>query len=76
MRRESTWSRLTMHGSFRRSRTTVERLEDRLLLSADPLVKVGAADAEQPLASTTTPTRKAPSLMRVKAWRLCLALQP
>ena len=50
MKRAKPLRRKTLLDGFRRSRTTVERLEDRLLLSADPLVKVQAADAEQPLA--------------------------
>ncbi|MEN9761235.1 MAG: hypothetical protein RI906_1061, partial [Pseudomonadota bacterium] len=50
MKRAKPFRRKTLLDGFRRSRTSVERLEDRLLLSADPLVKVRAADAEQPLA--------------------------
>ncbi|MEN9761220.1 MAG: hypothetical protein RI906_1046, partial [Pseudomonadota bacterium] len=50
MKSSKSLGRKAPRASFRRSRTVVERLEDRLLLSADPLVKVRAADAEQPLA--------------------------
>ena len=35
--------------AFRRSRSTVERLEDRILLSAEPLVQFNRVDSEQPL---------------------------
>ncbi|MFZ9627590.1 MAG: LEPR-XLL domain-containing protein, partial [Burkholderiaceae bacterium] len=49
MKRAKPVRRKTLLDGFRRSRTSVERLEDRLLLSADPLVKVRASDAE-PLA--------------------------
>ena len=36
--------------AFRRSRSSVERLEDRILLSAEPLVQFNRVDNEQPLA--------------------------
>lgn len=42
--------RRKLRGGFRNSRTSVERLEDRILLSAEPLVKAHAADEEKPLA--------------------------
>ena len=35
--------------AFRRSRSTVERLEDRILLSAEPLVQFNRIDSEQAL---------------------------
>ncbi|MFN5777281.1 MAG: LEPR-XLL domain-containing protein, partial [Burkholderiaceae bacterium] len=35
--------------AFRRSRSAVERLEDRILLSAEPLVQFNRVDSEQPL---------------------------
>jgi hypothetical protein len=38
-----------LSGAFRRSRSTVERLEDRILLSAEPLVQFNRVDSEQAL---------------------------
>lgn len=50
MKRARSLSRSKSRGGFRRTRTSVERLEDRILLSAEPLVKTHAVDPEQPLA--------------------------
>ena len=43
------WSPSHVRHAFRRIRSTVERLEDRILLSAEPLVQFNRADADQPL---------------------------
>ncbi|MBM3373723.1 MAG: LEPR-XLL domain-containing protein, partial [Betaproteobacteria bacterium] len=43
------WTPNRMRHAFRRIRSTVERLEDRILLSAEPLIAFNRADADQPL---------------------------
>jgi hypothetical protein len=43
------WSPSHVRHAFRRIRSTVERLEDRILLSAEPLVQFNRVDADQPL---------------------------
>ena len=43
------WSPSHVRHAFRRIRSTVERLEDRILLSAEPLIQFNRADADQPL---------------------------
>lgn len=49
MKKTKRWIPNRMHLAFRRSRSTVERLEDRILLSAEPLIQFNRADGEQPL---------------------------
>ena len=43
------WSHIHVRPAFRRIRSTVERLEDRILLSAEPLIAFNRADGDQPL---------------------------
>ena len=40
------WSHSHVRPAFRRIRSTVERLEDRILLSAEPLIAFNRADGE------------------------------
>ena len=43
------WSPSRMRHAFRRVRSTVERLEDRILLSAEPLVQFNRVNGDEPL---------------------------
>lgn len=50
MKKIKRWNSGFIRHAFRRSRSAVERLEDRILLSAEPLVQFNRVDGEQPLA--------------------------
>ena len=49
MSKSSSWNLGFIRHAFRRSRSTVERLEDRILLSAEPLLQFNRLDNAQPL---------------------------